>query len=254
MKGVDFTKRLNALVQRYNDRSDNAVFAEEVLNEVAKQMAELLKEVNKEKKSFKDLGITYEEKAFYDILKEIAHKFGFEYPEDKLLTLAAAVKKMVDDKSKYTDWANRSDIKAELQMDLILILAEHGYPPVPQDEVFKEIFEQAENFKKYEQDDDSNEHVPVMLHKLENVEDDHDVRNLIFNRLHMNVSISDGELQREVIEFYGERYPDMSLNDWRHIIEAYTPMVREATQPKTKELSMRQYEKAAESSTEEYKE
>ena len=154
MKGVDFTKRLNALVQRYNDRSDNAVFAEEVLNEVAKQMAELLKEVNKEKKSFKDLGITYEEKAFYDILKEIAHKFGFEYPEEKLLTLAAAVKKMVDDKSKYTDWANRSDIKAELQMDLILILAEHGYPPVPQDEVFKEIFEQAENFKKYEQTDD----------------------------------------------------------------------------------------------------
>lgn len=152
MKGVDFTKRLNAIIEKYNDRSDNAVFAQEVLDEVAKQMAELLKEVNKEKKSFKELGITYEEKAFYDILKEIAHKFGFEYPEDKLLTLSAAVKKMVDDKSKYTDWANRTDIKAELQMDLILILAEHGYPPVPQDEVFKEIFEQAENFKKYEEE------------------------------------------------------------------------------------------------------
>jgi len=120
------------------------------LDEVAKQMAELLKEVNKEKKSFKDLGITYEEKAFYDILKEIANKFGFEYPEDKLLKLAAAVKKMIDDKSKYTDWANRTDIKAELQMDLILILADHDYPPVPQDDVFREIFEQAENFKKYE--------------------------------------------------------------------------------------------------------
>ena len=153
-RGVDFTKRLNALVARYNDRSDNTVLAQEVLEEVAKQMAELLQEVNKEKKSFKELGITYEEKAFYDILKDIAKKFGFEYPEDKLLTLAAAVKKMVDDKSRYTDWANRSDIKAELQMDLILILAEHGYPPVPQDEVFKEIFEQAENFKKYEQADD----------------------------------------------------------------------------------------------------
>ena len=153
MKGVDFTKRLNSLVDKYNDRSDNAVFAQEVLNEVAKQMAELLKEVNKEKKSFKDLGISYEEKAFYDILKEIAHKFGFEYPEDKLLALSADVKKMIDDKSKYTDWANRTDIKAELQMDLILILAEHGYPPVPQDDVFKEIFEQAENFKKYEKAD-----------------------------------------------------------------------------------------------------
>ncbi len=154
MKGVDFTQRLNQLVMRYNDRSDNAVFAEEVLNEVAAQMAELLKEVNKEKKSFKELGITYEEKAFYDILKEIAHKFGFEYPEDKLLKLSAAVKAMVDDKSRYTDWANRSDIKAELQMDLILILAEHGYPPVPQDDVFKEIFEQAENFRKYAVDEE----------------------------------------------------------------------------------------------------
>ena len=156
MKGVDFTKRLNELVNRYNDRSDNAVFAQEVLDEVASQMAELLKEVNKEKKSFKDLGITYEEKAFYDILKCIANKFGFEYPEDKLLALAAAVKKMVDDKSKYTDWANRSDIKAELQMDLILILAEHGYPPVPQDE----IFEQAENFKRYEMKVDAVDNPP----------------------------------------------------------------------------------------------
>ena len=43
----------------------------------------------------------------------------------------------------------RDDIKAELKMDLILVLAEYGYPPVTNDEVFKEILEQAENFKKY---------------------------------------------------------------------------------------------------------
>ncbi len=149
MKGVDFTKRLNALVDKYNDRSDSAIFADEVLTEVANQMADLLKEINKEKKSFKDLGISYEEKAFYDILKGIAKQFAFDYPEEKLLILAAEIKKIVDDKSKYTDWAARDDIKAELKMDLILVLAEHGYPPVTNDEVFKEIFEQAENFKKY---------------------------------------------------------------------------------------------------------
>lgn len=149
MKGVDFSKRLNALVAKYNDRTDSAIFADEVLTEVANQMADLLKEINKEKKSFKDLGISYEEKAFYDILKGIAKQFAFEYPEDKLLVLASEIKKIVDDKSKYTDWASRDDIKAELKMDLILVLAEHGYPPVTNDEVFKEIFEQAENFKKY---------------------------------------------------------------------------------------------------------
>ncbi len=32
---------------------------------------------------------------------------------------------------------------------LIMLLAKHGYPPITKDEVFKEIFEQAENFKKY---------------------------------------------------------------------------------------------------------
>lgn len=149
IKGVDFSKRLNELVDRYNDRSDSAVFADEVLTEVAGRMADLLKEINREKQSFKDLGITYEEKAFYDILQSIAWQFAFAYPEEKAKALALEIKKIVDDKSKYTDWAARDDIKAELKMDLILVLAEYGYPPVTNDEVFKEIFEQAENFKKY---------------------------------------------------------------------------------------------------------
>ena len=149
VRGVDFSKRLNALVEKYNSRKDSAIFADEVLTEVANQMADLLKELNKEKKSFLDLGISYEEKAFYDILEAIAKQFGFEYPKDKMLQLAAAIKKIVEDKSKYTDWAARDDIKAEFKMDLILVLAEYGYPPVTNDEVYKEILEQAENFKRY---------------------------------------------------------------------------------------------------------
>lgn len=153
VRGVDFSKRLNALVEKYNSRKDSAVFADEVLTEVANQMADLLKELNKEKRSFLDLGISYEEKAFYDILEAIAKQFGFEYPKDKMLQLAAAIKKIVEDKSKYTDWAARDDIKAELKMDLILVLAEYGYPPVTNDEVYKEILEQAENFKRYETQD-----------------------------------------------------------------------------------------------------
>ena len=43
---------------------------------------------------------------------------------------------------------NRDDIKAELKVDLIMLLARFGYPPVSRDEVYKEIFAQAENFKK----------------------------------------------------------------------------------------------------------
>lgn len=51
---------------------------------------------------------------------------------------------------KYTDWSQRDDIKAELKVALILLLAKNDYPPVDRNEVYKEIFEQAENFKRYQ--------------------------------------------------------------------------------------------------------
>ena len=147
---LDFTKRLNDLIARYNDRRDSAVFAEEVVNEVAQQMSDMLRDLHTEKNSFTKLGISYEEKAFYDILKAIAQQFGFEYPEAKLLLLSARIKDLIDDKSNYTDWSTRGDIKAELKMDLIVLLSEYGYPPVTNDAVFKEILEQAENFKQHQ--------------------------------------------------------------------------------------------------------
>lgn len=149
IKGIDFTKQFKALLEKYNERKEDLALANDVLDDIAGQFADLFKDLQKEKSSFEEMGINFEEKAFYDILKAVAEKHQFEYPHEKLITLSQAVKAVVDDKAKYTDWSHRDDIKAELKVDLILILAEHGYPPVPKDEVFKEIFEQAENFKKY---------------------------------------------------------------------------------------------------------
>ena len=76
-------------------------------------------------------------------------KYEFEYPEDKMIELSKKVKAIVDDKARYTDWSTRADIKANLQFDLAVLLDEYGYPPVTIDDVFKEVLEQAENFKKY---------------------------------------------------------------------------------------------------------
>lgn len=150
-KGVDFSKQFKALVDRYNERKEDSVYVGELYEELTNEFVDLIYALQKEKDSFADLGIDFEEKAFYDILKALAVKYDFTYPEDKLLDLSKSVKRVVDDKAKYTDWNQRDDIKAELKVDLILVLAEHGYPPVDRDEVYKEIFEQAENFKKYRQ-------------------------------------------------------------------------------------------------------
>lgn len=149
IKGVDFSKKMQALVEKYNERKESDVLRSEVLEDFTDEIIDLFYELKKEKDSFQDLGIDFEEKAFYDILKALAVKYDFEYPEDKLLHLAKEVKNVVDDKAKYTDWSKRADLKAELKVDLIILLAENDYPPVDRDEVYKEIFEQAENFKKY---------------------------------------------------------------------------------------------------------
>jgi type I restriction enzyme R subunit len=150
IKGIDFSEKFKALVERYNERKEQDVLASEVLEDFTDEIYDLISALKAEKESFGDLGIDLEEKAFYDILKALAHKYDFEYPEDKLLHLAKEVKVVVDDKAKYTDWSKRNDIKAELKVDLIILLAENDYPPVDRDEVYKEIFEQAENFKKYQ--------------------------------------------------------------------------------------------------------
>ncbi|WP_151948332.1 type I restriction endonuclease subunit R [Aliarcobacter butzleri] len=149
VKAVDFSKKFSALVEKYNERKEEDVLVSGVLNDFTDEIIDLYHALQKEKESFGDLGIDFEEKAFYDILKTIAIKYDFSYPEDKLLALSKEVKIVVDDKSKYTDWNIREDIKAELKVDLIMLLAKHGYPPITKDEVFKEIFEQAENFKKF---------------------------------------------------------------------------------------------------------
>lgn len=149
IKSIEFTERMRTVVELYNNRRRDEAFANEVLDDVANQLAALLHELKQEHDSFKDKGIDYEEKAFYDILYAVSKKYEFEYPEDKMIELSKDIKKVVDDKAKYTDWSTREDIKANLQVDLILLLDKYGYPPVTIDDVYKEVLEQAENFKKY---------------------------------------------------------------------------------------------------------
>ena len=159
IKGIDFTKRMTAIVDMYNARRKDKAFANEVLDDVAEQLTKLLEELGKDKQSFEDLHISFEEKAFFDILEALAKKYNFydeyikKHGEEHLINLAKEIKVIVDDKAKYACWSVREDIKADLKVDIILKLAEYEYPPVTQDEVYKEVLEQAENFKKYSEQD-----------------------------------------------------------------------------------------------------
>jgi type I restriction enzyme R subunit len=148
VKGIDFSRKMQSIVERYNNRDVNDIMRSEVYEEMADALTNLIWDVHKEFNAGDELGIDFEEKAFYDILKELCLKYDFSYPEEKLIELSRAVKVIVDSQAKFPDWNKRDDIKSALKVELILILDAFGYPPVERDEVYVEIFEQAENFKK----------------------------------------------------------------------------------------------------------
>jgi len=107
---------------------------------MAEQLTNMIWEVHKEFSAGDELGIDFEEKAFYDILKELCIKYDFNYPEEKLIVLAKAVKGIVEEQTRFPDWNKRDVIKSALKVDLILTLDEFDYPPVERDEVYVEIF------------------------------------------------------------------------------------------------------------------
>ena len=152
IKSVAFDERLKTIVDRYNSR-DNLVFTSEEMagfvNHLSEQLIQILKDLQEDRASFEKMGISYEEKAFFDILVKVRDTHQFQYEDEKCLILAKEIKKLVEDKSKFADWSARDDIKNQLNMDLTVLLYKHKYPPEWNEEVFEKVMKQAENFKKY---------------------------------------------------------------------------------------------------------
>ena len=152
VKALEFDARLRKIIDAYNSR-DKLVFTSEVVedfvNGLSEELIKILTDLQADKTSFAKLGITYEEKAFYDILIKVRDDHGFPYADEKCLLLAKKIKELVDDKAQFADWSTRDDIKNQLNMDLTVLLYKNGYPPEWDEEVFDKVMEQAENFKEY---------------------------------------------------------------------------------------------------------
>lgn len=148
LQGMNFSKRFQSLVEQYNERRENDVLNGEEFDTFSQEMTDIIFDIVKEMGSFEELGIDLEEKAFLDILNYMRKKYDFTYDDDKMLELAKEMKTTVDNVAQYPDWAGRDDIKAKLKVDLILLLHKYGFPPVANDDVYKGVLEQAENYKK----------------------------------------------------------------------------------------------------------
>lgn len=75
------------------------------------EILKILQDLDEDKTSFEEQGISYEERAFYDILIKVRDEHKFIFEEEKCLTLAKEIKKLVDIvnvkiKQKLKKWRN----------------------------------------------------------------------------------------------------------------------------------------------------
>jgi type I restriction enzyme R subunit len=185
---------------------------EEVIEELLKMAAE----IKKTEEEGNELGLNIEEKAFYDALTS-PEGIRDAYSNDEFIALTKELTEQLR-KNRTIDWNKKESARAKMRVLVKRLLKKYHYPPEGQEQALRTVMAQC---NKWADEEDN-----FIERKIVSVVADRDISNLINNRLQINPETSDASIQKEVLEVYGERYPDMSLNDWRHIIEDYTPMVR----------------------------
>ncbi|MCQ2229489.1 MAG: HsdR family type I site-specific deoxyribonuclease [Bacteroidales bacterium] len=133
--------------------------SEDIIKSATEQALEILTKMNESRESFRKMGLTFEEKAFYDILLALRDQHNFVYGEDKNVdgivinekcrTLAKKVKEIIDTKSSFADWLNNQNVRNQLKLDIKICLIKNGYPPQYSPEVFSKVMDQVENFEEH---------------------------------------------------------------------------------------------------------
>lgn len=88
-----FQEMLEKTIEEYHERrkhlsaeeagATQEQASEDIIREATEQAMTILREMNESKESFHKVGLTFEEKAFYDILIALRDQYNFEYGTDK---------------------------------------------------------------------------------------------------------------------------------------------------------------------------
>ena len=163
-----FQEMLERTIEEYHERRKRLSAEEagetqeqasdEIIKSATEQALAILRQMNENRESFRKMGLTFEEKAFYDILLALRDQYNFEYGEDKEVdgviinekcrALAKKVKEIIDTKSSFADWLNNQNVRNNLKVEIKICLVKNGYPPQYSPEVFRKVMEQVENFEE----------------------------------------------------------------------------------------------------------
>lgn len=159
-----FQKLLQATLDEYHNR-DNFTFVnnvardavtpavdmvEERITQLTDRLKSIFTELQADKVEFRKLGISFEEKAFYDILVEVRDIYKFDYADERCKQLACKIKQLVDESAVYADWLTNSRVRDKLANQLTKLIYKEGYPPEWDELIFDKVLEQVENFKEHQ--------------------------------------------------------------------------------------------------------
>ena len=168
MAAKKFQEMLEETIKQYHERRKHLTTeeagaaqeetSEEIIQNATEQALQILKKMNADRDSFRKVGLTFEEKAFYDILMALRDQYNFEYGTDKMVdgvsvndkckSLAKKIKEIIEIKSSFADWLNNQIVRDQLKFDIKVCLIKNGYPPQYSPEVFRKVMEQVENFEE----------------------------------------------------------------------------------------------------------
>ena len=168
MAAKKFQEMLEETIKQYHERRKHLTAeeageaqeqaTEDIIRNATEQALRILREMNADRVSFRRIGLTFEEKAFYDILMALREEYNFEYGADKVVdgvtindkckALAKKIKEIIDTKSSFADWLNNQIVRDQLKFDIKVCLIKNGYPPQYSPEVFRKVMEQVENFEE----------------------------------------------------------------------------------------------------------
>jgi len=150
LQAEKFEILLAKIIDDYNNRDAltfvNAV-AEDTIDKLTDRLKDLYNDLLKDRDKFTELGITFEEKAFFDVLVDIRETHGFEYSDERCIELAKKIKLLVDDVAVYANFINNNNLKSKLATDLTYLIYKEGYPPQWDQEVFEKVLQQVSNYK-----------------------------------------------------------------------------------------------------------
>lgn len=131
-----FDEMLKDSIDKYNQRGVTTEL-------VIRNLIDMAKEMQQKEAEGKDLGLTMQEKAFYDALAD--HKRAIEeMGEDKLQQLAKALVEEIKASASKADWVQRSSTKASMRVAVKKLLRKYGYPPDFSKDAIDTVIEQAE--------------------------------------------------------------------------------------------------------------